>query len=56
MTRETDQCCQRGKGVPPYGIHAENLAAYLAGRKCCDTTARWDDLIPVYQDLAANIT
>ena len=44
------------EGVPPYEIHAENLAAYLAGRKCCDTTARWDDLVPVYQDLAANIT
>jgi uncharacterized protein YndB with AHSA1/START domain len=36
-------------------IHAENLAAYLAGRKHGDTEARWDDLIPAYQDLAANI-
>jgi uncharacterized protein YndB with AHSA1/START domain len=36
-------------------IHAENLAAYLAGREPGDTEARWDDLVPPYQDLAANI-
>src|ERR1700737_4647943 len=36
-------------------IHAENLAAYLAGRERGDTEARWDDLVPPYQDLAANI-
>jgi uncharacterized protein YndB with AHSA1/START domain len=36
-------------------IHAENLAAYLAGRERADTGARWDDLVPPYQDLAANI-
>jgi hypothetical protein len=27
-------------------IHAENLAAYLAGRPRGDTKARWDDLVP----------
>ena len=37
-------------------IHAENLAAYLAGRKRGDTKARWDDLVPAYQELAANIS
>jgi uncharacterized protein YndB with AHSA1/START domain len=36
-------------------IHAENLAAYLAGRERGDTEGRWDELVPPYQDLAANI-
>ena len=36
-------------------IHAENLAAYLAGRERGDTEARWNDLVPAYQKLAANI-
>jgi uncharacterized protein YndB with AHSA1/START domain len=36
-------------------IHAENLAAYLAGRERGDVEARWGELVPPYQDLAANI-
>jgi uncharacterized protein YndB with AHSA1/START domain len=36
-------------------IHAENLAAYLAGREHGDTEARWEALVPSYQDLAADI-
>jgi uncharacterized protein YndB with AHSA1/START domain len=36
-------------------IHAENLAAHLAGRERSDTEARWAELIPAYQDLAANV-
>jgi uncharacterized protein YndB with AHSA1/START domain len=36
-------------------IHTENLAAYLAGHERDDTEARWDELVPPYQDLAANI-
>ncbi len=36
-------------------IHAENLATYLAGREPGDTEARWDELVPPYQDLAASI-
>ena len=36
-------------------IHAENLTAYLAGRDRADTEARWDELVPAYQDLAANV-
>ena len=36
-------------------IHAENLAAYLAGRESGDTEARWGELVPPYQDLAAKI-
>jgi hypothetical protein len=52
------------RGMPPeqlaaYGaavrIHVEDLAAYLAGRKRIDAKARWDELIPAYQDLAANV-
>jgi uncharacterized protein YndB with AHSA1/START domain len=36
-------------------IHAENLAAYLAGREG-NIEARWDELVPPYQDLAANLS
>ena len=36
-------------------IHAENLAAHIAGRERGDTEARWGELVPPYQDLAANI-
>ncbi|MGA2530739.1 MAG: SRPBCC domain-containing protein [Acidimicrobiales bacterium] len=36
-------------------IHAESLAAYLAGRERSDTQPRWDELVPVYQALAADI-
>jgi len=45
--------------VAAYGvgwqIHAENLAAHLAGRERVDTEARWAELTPAYQDLAANV-
>ena len=37
-------------------IHVEDLAAHLAGRERCDAEARWDELIPAYQDLAADIS
>jgi uncharacterized protein YndB with AHSA1/START domain len=37
-------------------IHAENLAAYLAGRDRGDTEARWVALVPPYQDSAANLS
>ena len=37
-------------------IHAENLAAYLAGRESGDVEARWEELVPPYQDLAANLS
>src|SRR5215475_761570 len=37
-------------------IHAEDLAAYLAGRERGDAEARWGELVPPYQDLAANIS
>jgi uncharacterized protein YndB with AHSA1/START domain len=38
-----------------YQIHAENLAAHLAGRERGDTKVWWDQLTRPYQDLAANI-
>jgi uncharacterized protein YndB with AHSA1/START domain len=40
-----------GAGVE---VHVEDLAAHLAGRERCDAEARWAELIPAYQDLAAN--
>jgi uncharacterized protein YndB with AHSA1/START domain len=46
-------------GVAFYGagwqIHAEHLAAYLAGREPGDSEARWDELVPGYQELAAGL-
>ncbi len=36
-------------------IHAENLADYLAGRERGVADARWDELLPAYQDLAAKV-
>ena len=36
-------------------IHAENLATYVAGRERGDTQAWRADLVPAYQDLAANL-
>jgi uncharacterized protein YndB with AHSA1/START domain len=37
-------------------IHTENLASYLAGGERDDTEARFDELVPPYQDLAAGIS
>jgi len=51
------------RGMPldhlaPYGagiqVHVEDLAAYLAGRERSDIEARWNELLPAYQDLAAS--
>ncbi|MGH7641199.1 MAG: SRPBCC domain-containing protein [Candidatus Dormibacteria bacterium] len=36
-------------------IHAEALAAYLSGREPGGGEARWDELLPAYQQLAADI-
>ena len=36
-------------------VHIEDLAAHLAGRERCDIRARWDELTPAYQALAASI-
>jgi hypothetical protein len=32
-----------------------DLASYLAGRERCDARARWQELQPAYEDLAANV-
>ena len=37
-------------------IHAEHLAAHIAGHERGDTEARWDELVPVYQALAATVS
>jgi uncharacterized protein YndB with AHSA1/START domain len=37
-------------------IHAENLAAHIAGRERGDTESRWDELVPAYQPLAADVS
>jgi uncharacterized protein YndB with AHSA1/START domain len=43
--------------LPAYGagwqVHIEDLADYIAGRERRDADARWDELEPFYQDLAA---
>ncbi len=36
-------------------IIAEKLSAYLAGREYSDVEARWDELIPPYQERAATV-
>jgi uncharacterized protein YndB with AHSA1/START domain len=42
-----------GAGVQ---IHVEDLAGHLAGRERGDADARWNELQPVYEDLAANVS
>ena len=37
-------------------IHTENLAAHLAGREPGDIEGRWEELVPPYQNLAANLS
>jgi uncharacterized protein YndB with AHSA1/START domain len=36
-------------------VHVEDLAAHLAGRERCDADARWTELQPAYEELAANV-
>ncbi len=45
-----DQLAAYGAGIQ---VHVEDLAAHLAGRERCDAGARWGELLPAYQDLAA---
>jgi len=47
-----DYLAAYGAGIQ---VHVEDLAAHLAGRERCDADARWNELLPAYQDLAANI-
>ena len=46
-----DQLAAYGAGLQ---VHVEDLAAYIAGRDRA-AEARWGELLPAYQDLAANI-
>jgi uncharacterized protein YndB with AHSA1/START domain len=46
------QLAAYGAGIQ---VHVEDLAAYLAGRERCDADARWNELLPAYEDLAANV-
>ncbi|MFC0003413.1 SRPBCC domain-containing protein [Micromonospora siamensis] len=45
--------------VAPYGagvqVHVEDLAGYLAGRERGDGEARWKELFPAYEELAAKL-
>ena len=36
-------------------IHAENLAVHIAGKERGDTEARWGELVPAYQAVAAKV-
>jgi len=36
-------------------VHVEDLGAHLAGRERCDAGARWGELQPAYEDLAAKV-
>ena len=37
-------------------VHVEDLAAYLARRERGDGEARWNELMPAYRDLAADVS
>ena len=37
-------------------VHVEGLAAYLAGRERGVGEARWNELMPAYRDLAADVS
>jgi uncharacterized protein YndB with AHSA1/START domain len=47
-----DQLAAYGAGIQ---VHVEDLGAHLAGRERCDADARWNELHPAYQDLAAKV-
>lgn len=48
-----DQIAAYGAGDQ---IHVEDLGAYLAGQERCDARARWQELHPAYQDIAAEVS
>ncbi len=67
LTAEGDQTLLvwEERGMPlnliaPYGagiqVHVEDLAAHIAGRDRGDGQARWNELMPAYQDLAADVS
>ncbi len=52
-TMPADLLAAYGAGIQ---VHVEDLAAHLAGGERCDATARFDELFPAYQELAANLS
>ena len=48
-----DHLAAYGSGIQ---VHVEDLVAHLAGREHCDGAARWNELLPAYQDLAAKVS
>ena len=36
-------------------VHIEDLSAHIAGRERCDAPARWEELQPAYEALAADV-
>jgi len=47
-----DHLAAYGAGIQ---VHVEDLAAHIAGRQRGDADARWGEILPAYQDLAANV-
>jgi hypothetical protein len=47
-----DHLAAYGAGIQ---VHVEDLAAHIAGRERSDAEARWEELLPAYQDLAAGV-
>jgi uncharacterized protein YndB with AHSA1/START domain len=47
-----DQLAAYGAGIQ---VHVEDLTAYFGGRERCDADARWTELLPGYQVLAAKV-
>jgi hypothetical protein len=37
-------------------VHVEDFAAHLYGRERCDAAARFEKLLPAYQELAAGVS
>jgi uncharacterized protein YndB with AHSA1/START domain len=48
-----DYLAAYGAGIQ---VHVEDLAAHIAGRERADAGARWGELLPAYQDLAADVS
>jgi uncharacterized protein YndB with AHSA1/START domain len=48
-----DLIADYGAGIQ---VHVEDLAAHIAGQERCDIEARWGELAPAYQALAAHVS
>jgi uncharacterized protein YndB with AHSA1/START domain len=48
-----DKLAAYGAGIQ---VHVEDLSGHLAGREPGDIKARWDELLPAYQNLAAHVS